>query len=454
MSRFGKLIVALALASAFSQQTYAQQMIMASPTEKAKAVPSLAPMLERVLPGVVSILVTGERVRPIVIGARSEATEPGPEPFRSGGSGVIVDAERGIILTNHHVIVDAKHIEISLSDGRMATAHLIGSDVATDVAVITTDLRDLVAVPYGDSDRLRVGDFISAVGSPFGLDGSASQGIVSALMRTDIGYGIFEDFIQVDAAVNPGNSGGALVDLEGRLVGINTATGSAKLRTQGISFAIPINLARSVARELERSGTFKRGALGFLTENIGYEMARAMNLPLTRGAAVTAVLPGSPAADAGVHKGEVIVAIDAKPIRNHGDYVARVSTTPIGHTLTVSLIGKGGRRDVPMTVADVVVPPTLVAAPTELASLRGLSLGAMLPGFKAFGVVQGARVLTVEAAAARIGLKADDVVTKVDTANVRGPSDVFDAALSKMGRFRLEVFRNGRTYWVWVDASQ
>ena len=153
-----------------------------------------------------------------------------------------------------------------------------------------------------------------------------------------------------------------------------------------------------------------------------------------------------------MEKGSVIVAIDGKPIRNHGDYVARVATTPIGQTLTVSLIGKGGQRDVPMTVADIVVPPTPIAAPTELASLTGLTLGPMLPGFKAFGLVQGARVLTVEAAAARIGLKADDVVTKVDTANVRNPSDVFDAASSKMGRFRLEVFRDGRSYWIWVEA--
>ena len=452
MSRFGTLIVALALASGFSQETLAQQMVMELPRGESKAVPSLAPMLERVLPGVVSILVTGDRMRPTVIGTKPDVEMPAAEPFRSGGSGVIVDAERGIILTNHHVIIDAKHIEISLSDGRTAPAQLIGSDVATDVAVIRTELRELAAVPFGDSDRLRVGDFICAVGSPFGLDGSASQGIVSALMRTDIGYGIFEDFIQVDAAVNPGNSGGALVDLAGRLVGINTATGSARLRTQGISFAIPINLARSVAKEIESNGTFKRGALGFLTENIGYEMARSMNLPLTRGAAVTGILPGSPAAAAGVETGNVIVAIDGKPIRNHGDYVARVATTPIGHTLKVSLVGKGGRRDVPMKVADIVVPPTPVAAPTELASLKGLNLGAMLPGFKAFGIVQGARVLSVDAAAARIGLKADDVVTKVDTASVRSPSDVFDAASSKMGRFRLEVFRDGRPYWIWVNA--
>ncbi len=452
MLRFSRLILALAMAGALSGEAIAQQLVMMPQSGRAQAVPSLAPMLERVLPGVVSILVTGKRIRPTVIGENSEAVEAAAEPFRSGGSGVIVDADRGIILTNYHVIVDAQQIEISLSDGRMGTAQLIGSDVATDVAVIRTDLRDLASLPYGDSDLLRVGDFISAVGSPFGLDGSASLGIVSALMRTDVGYGIFEDFIQVDAAVNPGNSGGALVDLEGRLVGINTATGSAKLRTQGISFAIPINLARAVASELERKGTFKRGALGFLTENIGFEMARAMNLSLTRGAAVVAVLPGSPAASFGVKKGDVIVAIDGKPIRSHGDYVARVGTTPIGKTMTVSLVGAGGRRDLSMAVSDIVVPPTPVTAPSELSSLKGLTLGAMLPGFKAFGTVQGARVLAVEGMAARIGLKTDDVVAKVDTAIVRHPSDVFDAASSKMGRYRLEVFRDGRTFWIWLEG--
>jgi S1-C subfamily serine protease len=207
----------------------------ARPPSKLQAATSLAPMLERVLPGVVSILNTGEKQRPVTIGAANPAdagkTEaPVKEPFQSGGSGVVIDAERGIILTNHHVVIDATRLDVALSDGRVAEAKLLGSDVATDVAVLQVPLKNLTAVPFGDSDKLRIGDFIAAVGNPFGLEGSASQGIVSALMRTDIGYEIFEDFIQVDAAVNPGNSGGALVDIEGRLVGINTATGSAKMQ--------------------------------------------------------------------------------------------------------------------------------------------------------------------------------------------------------------------------------
>ena len=452
MTRMYPTLLAAFAVAALVGATASQSSAQMPQSGGAKTTASLAPMLERVMPGVVSILVTGERKRPILLTPNAQPAPTGMEPFRSGGSGVIVDAEKGIILTNHHVIVDAKQIAISLSDGRTGQARLIGDDIATDVAVLQTDIRDLVAVPYGDSDRLRIGDFICAVGSPFGLEGSASQGIVSALMRTDIGYGIFEDFIQIDAAVNPGNSGGALVDLEGRLVGLNTATGSAKLRTQGISFAVPINLARAVATEMIKTGTFKRGILGFITQNIGYDMARAMNLSLTRGAEVTAVLPGSPAAKAGAKQGDVIVAINDRPIRGHADYVSRVATTPIGGQLRVAIVRGNGRLELPIAVADMPAPVTPEAAPMNLSSLAGLTLGAMLPGFKAFGLVQGARVLTVGDDLAKTGLLADDVITKVDMSNVRNPSDVFDAASSRMNCFRLEIFREGVTYWIWVGA--
>ncbi|MDX2156856.1 MAG: trypsin-like peptidase domain-containing protein [Hyphomicrobiaceae bacterium] len=428
----------------------AQPMAETSDSGRSRAITTLAPMLERVLPGVVSILVTGERRLPVTVGPAAKAQPAAMnEPFRSGGSGVIVDADKGIILTNHHVIVDATRIDVALSDGRTAVARLIGSDIATDVAVIAIPPGGLTTVPFGDSDKLRIGDFICAVGSPFGLDGSASQGIVSALMRTDIGYEIFEDFIQIDAAVNPGNSGGALVDLAGRLVGINTATGSAKLRTQGISFAIPINMARAIAAELIDKGHFKRGALGFVTENLGFEMAQAMNLMLTRGAAVTAVLPDSPAAKAGARKGDVIVSIDGKPVRGQADYNARVATTSIGRTLRIGLVSGGARKELNLVVADFVVPPTPERAPMGLTALHGLTLGAVLPGFKSFGRVQGARVLAVSGGIESAGFEPDDVITKVDMTAVRSPSDVFDAAGARMGRYRFEVYRDGATLWIW-----
>jgi S1-C subfamily serine protease len=429
---------------------------------KLQAATSLAPMLERVMPGVVSILITGERERPITIGvssgpggAAAVPETPVKEPFRSGGSGVIVDAGKGIIITNHHVIADASRIDIALSDGRVTEAKLLGTDAATDIAVLKIELKDLKAVPYGDSDRLRVGDFIAAVGNPFGLEGSASQGIVSALMRTDIGYEIFEDFIQVDAAVNPGNSGGALVDIDGRLVGINTATGSAKMRTQGIAFAVPVNMARAIAGELIEKGTFKRGATGAFTEDLNFSMAQEMSLPITRGAAIKSVVPGSPAALAGVKKGDVVTGIGGKLVRGRSDYVARVSTTPIGRSLKLELVSAGGvKREVTVKVTDLQVDPQPETPPMALTSLGGLSLGAMLPGFKSYGVVQGARVLSVGSGPiSTTGLKPDDVITKVDNSTVRSPQDVYDSVSSKMGKYRLEVHRDSKKVWIWVDGA-
>jgi S1-C subfamily serine protease len=402
---------------------------------------------------------TGERSKPVTIEAASSSAsapvEPqaAKEPFQSGGSGVIVDADKGIIITNHHVIIDAKRIDVVLSDGRAVEAKLLGTDVGTDVAVLQVPLKGLKAVPYGNSGRLRIGDFIAVVGNPFGLEGSASQGIVSALQRSDIGYGVFEDFIQIDAAVNPGNSGGALVDIEGRLVGINTASGAAKLRTQGIAFAIPINLARSVANELIAKGTFKRGTVGLVTENLSFESAEQMGLMITRGASVKHVFPGTPAEAAGVTKGDVIVAINDKPVRANSDYNTHVSTTPIGQSLKLQLVSKTGKRDVMLAVSDVGVMPMSEAPPMGLTSLNGLALGAMLPGFKPFGLVQGARVLKVDSdVLSRSGLKADDVITKIDTSSVRTPADFFEAAGAKMGRYRLEVFRDGKTLWIWLNS--
>lgn len=448
-------IIALLSAVAFTTATHAQsQPPVPAAMSKLQAATSLAPMLERVLPGVVSVLIEGERELPQTL--EDSGLVSGPpvkEPFRSGGSGVIVDAEKGLILTNHHVIVDASRINVLLSDGRLTEAKLLGSDIATDVAVLQIPLKGLTVIPYGDSDALRIGDFIAAVGNPYGLEGSASQGIVSALMRSDIGYGIFEDFIQIDAAVNPGNSGGALVDIEGRLIGINTATGSARMRAQGISFAIPINMARSIAGEIIATGRFRRGSIGVLTEDLTFATAQKMGLNITRGAAVKSVLPGTPAAEAGIKPGDVIVSIAGKAVHSHTDYKARVSTTPIGKALPFVFVSGPSRKEVTLTVAQINYTPEPQLAPLSLPSLKGLTLGTILPGFKAFGVIQGARVLSVGSGPmANSGLKPDDVITKIDMAAVRTPQDLFDTASTKMGRFRLEVDRDGRKLWVWAGS--
>lgn len=425
---------------------------------KLQAATSLAPMLDRVMPGVVSILITGEKEQPIVVTpamsmADAMLSKPVKEPFRAGGSGVIVDANNGYILTNDHVITNAVRIDVALSDGRVTEAKLIGTDPATDIAVIQISEKNLTAVPYGDSEKLQIGDFVAAVGNPFGLEGSASQGIISAKRRSDIGYETFEDFLQTDAAVNPGNSGGALVDIDGRLVGINSATGAAKLRTQGISFAVPVNMARRIGEELVAKGTFKRGSLGFWTQDINFMMAKEKGLPINRGAVITHVVPGSPAAKAGLSVGDVVAEIEGLPVRGASDYVARVASTPIGKTLALTLYSGTKRKDVKLTLADIPVDPKPEVPPMAAKSLAGVVLGAMLPGFKSYGLAQGVRVLKAEGATATAGLKSDDVITKVDSSMVRTPEDVFDAASSKMAKYRLEVFRDGRTLWIYLDAS-
>ena len=448
------------IVAAFALVMFGSGSVAETPTgppqamSKLAAATSLAPMLERVLPGVVSILVEGQRDRPVTINAEGSAIDaPMKEPFRAGGSGVVIDADKGLIVTNHHVIVDATSISVLTLDGRIAEARLLGTDAATDVAILQVSLKNLTVVPYGDSDQLRVGDFIVAVGAPYGLEGSASQGIVSALMRTDIGYEIFEDFIQIDAAVNPGNSGGALVDIDGRLVGINTASGSQKLRAQGISFAIPINMARAIAEELLAKGKFQRGSLGIVTEDLNFTMASEMGLSITRGAAVKEVLAGSPAERAGIKKGDVIVAIAGKPVRGHVDYASRVATTPIGTPTGLTVVtGPSSKREVVVDVADFAIPPVAETGTMSANALQGVQLGMLMPGFRAFGAVQGARVLSLSDRATKFGLRLDDVIVKVDTTTVRAPRDVFDAVTAKMDRYRLEIDRDGKRYWIWVQG--
>lgn len=424
--------------------------------EMAGTMPSLAPMLARVIPAVVSVRVTGAKLKPVVVDATNSPKileQPKLEPFRSGGSGVIFDAAKGLIVTNNHVITGAVEIAVGLSDGRVLPARLLGTDVGTDVAVLKVEAEDLTSVDFGNSDELRVGDFIVAVGNPFGLEGSASAGIVSATMRTDVGYEIFEDFIQIDAAINPGNSGGALVDTKGRLVGINTAMGSAKQSAQGISFAIPINMARTIAEELVKNGVFKRGVLGVHTEALTADTALKNGLRVAHGILVSVVAPDSSADKAGVKPGDIIVAISGKTVRASSDYTARVASSPLGTRLPVRIVSGGTSREVMLAVSDNYCPPAPVKAPDTVASLRGLSLGEILPGFEAFGTLTGARVLMVEGVASQTALlRPDDVITGIDGATVRTPGDVFDLARGKTGRFRIEIMRGKMPAWIYVGG--
>ncbi len=288
-------------------------------------VPSLAPILERVTPAVVNIHSTTR----LKIRSRNQSfynwyyglpNVPQERVTQSLGSGVIVDAKNGYILTNNHVVEGATDIQVSLQDGRSFSAKLIGTDEGTDVAVVQIDANNLVEVNLSDSKKLRVGDFVVAVGNPFGLGQTVTSGIVSALGRTNLqGLG-YQNFIQTDASINPGNSGGALIDLRGNLVGINTAIYSPSGGNVGIGFAIPISLAQRMMAQLIQFGQVRRGSIGVEVQDITANLAKAFNLEKSGGVIITDVEPDSPAEAAGLQAGDIITQLNDNKIKNQHDF--------------------------------------------------------------------------------------------------------------------------------------
>ena len=330
--------------------------------EEDRGVVSLAPMLEPVMPAVVNISVRSrveERSNPLLedpffrrfFGVPEEMEERRSREVESAGSGVIVDGRQGYILTNHHVIADADEVRVTLLDGRWFVARRIGSDPATDVALLQIDVTGLAEIRFADSDRLRVGDFVAAIGNPFGLGQTVTSGIVSGLGRTGLIPEGYEDFIQTDASINPGNSGGALVDSRGRLVGLNSAILAPSGSNVGIGFAVPSNIARHVMRQLLEHGEVRRGRIGLLVQTLTPDLADAMDLPRGAGALVSQVAPGSPAEAAGIVRGDVIVSMDGEPVRSSADLRARVGLLPVGRAVTLLVLHEGVQRPVRVVVA-------------------------------------------------------------------------------------------------------
>ena len=320
---------------------------------------SIAPVVGRVTPGVVGISVRG-RVRednpllqdPLFRQFFNLRQGPIERETEAAGSGVIVDAAQGYVLTNNHVVENATHIEVTTKDNRQLKARLIGRDPETDIAVLQIAAGGLTSVPMGDSDRLQVGDFVLAVGNPFGLGQTVTSGIVSALGRSP-GIEGYEDFIQTDASINPGNSGGPLVDLQGRIVGINTAIVAPSGGNVGIGFAVPINMARQVMDQLISGGEIKRGRIGVAIQDLTPDIAQALGTTHTQGAVIARVEQGSPADRAGLRTHDLVVAVNGVPIHTGAELKNRVGLSKIGDAVDLTIIRAGSERTVAVRIDQV-----------------------------------------------------------------------------------------------------
>jgi serine protease Do/serine protease DegQ len=385
-----------------------------------EAMPSLAPLVERVTPAVVNIRVSQTVSRGSPFGDDAfrrffglPDAPRGSQEVASAGSGVIVDAARGYILTNHHVVENADEIQVSLVDGEILDAEVVGSDAATDIALLKVDGNNLVDMPIGDSEVVRVGDFVLAIGNPFGLGHTVTSGIVSALGRTQISRNGYEDFIQTDASINPGNSGGALVNMRGELVGINSMIFSRSGGNVGIGFAVPTAIASSIMNQILDYGEVRRGLLGVSISPVDAEVAEALNASVDRGALITEIVPGSAAEESGLQVDDIIVAINDEKISDASELRNTIGLMESGKSVDIEYMRDGRTRH-----TTAVLGQQQVARSTGTDIHPGLA-GAEFASSSTSGA-GGVEVTAVEAGspAAQRGLRAGDVITAVNRRRV------------------------------------
>jgi serine protease DegQ len=436
----------------------AGQVAQAMPSMQGTAldpVGSFAPVLDRVIPAVVTVLVTGETRRGNEMGPRKAdgqaPTFPKADrmPFRAGGSGVLIDPANGHILTNHHVVADATTIEVSLSDGRRMPAKLVGQDSGSDLAVLEVPVRGLAGIKVGDSDKVRVGDVVLAVGNPFGLEGTATLGIVSALMRSGIGHEAIEDFMQIDAAINPGNSGGALVNVRGELIAINTAGSADPGRGNGIGFAIPVDLAKAIKAELIAHGRMRRGSIGVAVEDLSRERSKQLAMRVTRGATIVAVSPGGPAQAAGLEVGDIVLEISGKPVRSAAEFETRIASVPVGARLDIGAARGTSEVRRMVTAGDPKAVQMGEPLPAGIGQLAGALVRDIRVGNPLFGRRRGVEVTAVPQSvpAYATGLAAGDVIVEIDGTPVRGQDDLL-RLISRTGmQYRVGIVRGEEPAW-------
>jgi len=422
----------------------------AQPQVDARGMPTLAPLVSAVTPAVVNISV--------VTRSPLENNPLFRDPFfrkffnlpdkpqrqeQAAGSGVIVDAGSGHILTNHHVVKDAEQVIVTLKDRRQFPAKLVGADPGTDIAVLKIEAQDLSAIRIGDSDTLEVGDYVIAIGNPFGIGQTVTSGIVSALGRSGLSPEGYEDFIQTDASINPGNSGGALVNLRGELVGINSAIISSGGGNVGIGFAVPSNMARIVMNQIVRFGEVRRGRLGIEMVDLTPALAKKLGVAAQDGAVIATVQPGSPADKAGLRERDVVTGLNGRPVRAAADLRARLGLTPVGEEVEMRVLRGSETRAIKVRIA----------APQELSGAEGKSV-AQLPGMSVIEIERGSPLfqklqgggLVVSAVeqgsrAYQAGFRPGDIIHGVNRRRVQTVAEFQAVARGAKGGYAVSLLR-------------
>ncbi len=417
--------------------------------------PSLAPMLVDVQPAIVNISTTTKiraQENPLLQDPFFRRFYNLPEqrqrPSSSLGSGVIVNAKAGYVITNHHVIDKADEITVTTKDGRELQAELVGSDAASDVAVIKVKGKDLTQINFGVSDDLRVGDFVVAIGSPFGLSQTVTSGIVSALGRSGLGIEGYEDFIQTDASINPGNSGGALVNLRGELVGINTAILSRGGGSVGIGLSIPIDMVKSLMEQLLEHGEIKRGLLGVRMQDLTPSLADAFGISGEKGAVVSEVIPGSAAEDNGILEGDVIVKFDSTHVESSSDLRNAVGLLRPGTSATVEFYREGKLKSVKVKIKEFDTVASVDYGAVK--RLDGAQFKTLSPGGE---IESGVQVVEIDpdSAAASSGLEVNDVIVSINRQAVGSLEQMKQVIKQSSDVLLIKLVRNKRALFLVIQ---
>ena len=455
--------VLTSIALGLSVLTAPMMSVAETPTEisAGQVMPSLAPMLEKVLPSVVSISVEGKQKSnaaqmdddipeefKFFFGPDMFDRDRAPRNFKGLGSGAIINAEKGYVLTNNHVIKDADKITVQLHDGREFKAKVIGADEMSDVALIQVEKpKNLTALKLADSDKLRVGDFTVAIGNPFGLGQTVTSGIVSALGRSmGSDSGTYENYIQTDAAVNRGNSGGPLINLNGELIGINTAILSPSGGNAGIAFAIPSNMANNLVQQILEFGEVRRGMLGIKGGELNADLAQAFDIEAKKGAFISEVMPGSAADKAGLKAGDVITAINGQAISSFAEMRAKIATSGAGTEIDLTYLRDGKSNNTKVTLQSD--DQTQTRANGLLPALDGAELNNYdEKGMKGVAITK----IKPNSLAEQRGLKSGDVIIGINRQKVENLGQLRKILESKPSAIALNIIRGDSNFYLLVQ---